>query len=140
MRHHVFAYGSLMFPQVWGQVVCARPAARPARLHGFERLVVRGETYPAIVECVGAWVDGVVYLDVRAGDLRRLDAFEGADYERRALPIRLLDGIGDRLDAQAYVWTDPSRLESCLWDPDWFARDGLPVFLATYCRARGVGG
>ena len=140
MRHHVFAYGSLMFPQVWRRVVCGRPAARPARLHGFERLTVRGETYPAIVERAKAWVDGVVYLDVQAGDLQRLDAFEGADYERRALRVRLLDGAGDGLAAQAYVWTDPSRLEDCSWDPDWFGRDGLPVFLATYCRVRGVSG
>lgn len=138
MPRHVFAYGSLMFEAVWQRVVQGRPAARPARLHGFERLAVRSEAFPAIVERADASVDGVLYLAVDEDDLRRLDAFEGADYERRTLPVRLLDGDGSGLLAEAYVWRDPARLETSPWDVRRFERDGLAVFLDTYCRVRGV--
>lgn len=89
---HVFTYGSLMFAPVWERVVQGRYRSLPAQLQGYVRLVVRGVSYPGIVEREGAKVDGLLYLDVVAADLDRLDRFEGSEYARRDLVVSLPDG------------------------------------------------
>lgn len=129
MARHVFTYGSLMFAPVWQRIVRSRPASRPARLSGFERLSVRDETYPAIVERSGASVEGVLYLEVADDDLQRLDAFEGSDYERRTLAVRILEGGAGHVPAETYVWRDPVRLHARPWDAQGFERDAMTSFL-----------
>lgn len=129
---HLFTYGSLMFPPVWERVVAGRPAAVPASVEGFRRRAVRGETYPGVVREAGARVSGRLYLDVDAADLARLDAFEGADYQRVVAPVRLDDGSGRVLDAGLYLYLPTERLEARDWDAEGFGRDALPRFLALY--------
>lgn len=138
MARHVFTYGSLMFAPVWQAVVRGRPAAMPARLRGFERLTVRDESFPAIVERPGASVEGVLYLDVADDDLRRLDAFEGPDYERRTLAVRVAEDRAGAWAAEAYVWRDRARLQARPWDAREFERNAMDSFLQTYCRPRGI--
>ena len=78
---HVFTYGTLMLPSVMEAVTGRRFAAQKAMLHGYARFRVKGASYPGVVEAVGATTDGVLYLDVDAPSLARLDAFEGAFYQ-----------------------------------------------------------
>jgi len=52
----------------------------PARLHGWRRTAVRGETYPVALPCRGAVLMGVVFTRARAGDGARLSAYEGPGY------------------------------------------------------------
>ena len=138
MALHVFTYGSLIFAPVWQRVVRGRHAHRAARLHGFERRAVRGRTYPAIVARDGGSVDGMLHLDVDDGDLRRLDVFEGDEYERRTVVVRLLDGSACTVPAQAYAWRDPGELLAHDWDSAWFERHALDAFLQTYCPSSGT--
>ena len=137
MAQHVFTYGSLMFARVWQRVVRGQHAQRAARLQGFERRAVRGRTYPAIVACGGGTVDGRLYLDVDDDDLHRLDVFEGDEYERQTLTVRLLDGSAHGVTAQAYAWRDPSGLLIHDWDSAWFERHALDGFLQAYCPSSG---
>ena len=78
---HVFTYGTSMIPSVMEAVTGHRFASREAMLHGYARFRVKGTSYPGIVEAAGATTDGVLYLDIDAPSLARLDAFEGAFYQ-----------------------------------------------------------
>lgn len=127
---HVFTYGSLMFPEVWTRVVAGTYRAVHGRVEGHQRFEVRDETYPGMVARADCVVEGVLYLDVDAADLARLDAFEGEDYLRATLPVLSDDGP---YDAETYIYRLHDRLHDRLWLPEAFAMDR---FLATYCKAR----
>ncbi|MCX8097861.1 MAG: gamma-glutamylcyclotransferase [Casimicrobiaceae bacterium] len=135
MSHDVFTYGSLMFPVVWQRVVRGRYESVPGTVHGFRRLVVRGESYPGLVATRRSdTARGILYLEVSDEDLDRLDRFEGPPYVRLTTPVHLDDG---RLRlAQTYLATPALALERKDWDPDRFAREGLERFLREYCAAR----
>lgn len=124
----VFTYGSLMFPAIWQRVVRGSYRALPATAAGFARYAVREATYPGMVREPGAAVEGVVYLDVDATDLAALDAFEGDEYRRETITVRLADGA--RLTADAYVFLAVQRLLPTPWEPEAFQ---AARFMASYC-------
>ncbi len=132
---NVFTYGSLMFDQVWSRVVKGGYRRADAVLPGHVRRAVRGETYPGVIAAAGEKVAGVVYFDVAAPDLARLDDFEGSPYERRSV---MLDLKGAPIPAEVYLIRDPGRLEPGPWDVARFERAGIFEFLAGYCAQRGV--
>ena len=128
---HLFAYGSLMFPEVWSTVVKGEYERMAARLYGYQRRCVRGEIYPAAVEAtVGDYIDGQLYLNVDDDDLLRLDHFEGDDYEKVEAPAILAEG--GVVMAKLYLCRHPERLEAREWDVEWFAREGIKSFMAQY--------
>lgn len=130
---NLFAYGSLMFDEVWSQLVCRDYLRRSARLHGFVRRRVRGDVYPVIVRSDhGDWVDGVVYFGVQRDDLQRLDFFEADPYDRQTQVV-LVEGR-EQHRADAYVLKDDYRymVHDCEWDPQWFEREALPLFLGRH--------
>lgn len=127
MSSNVFTYGSLMFDEVWQQVVAGRYRSAPATLHDHQRHALNGLSYPGVVASPGAQVEGQLYLDVSAEDMARLDAFEGAEYRRDALRVVLEDG--EQRDAWTYLWLDPQRLSGQPWLSDAFR---LREFLQTY--------
>jgi hypothetical protein len=77
-------------------------------------------------------VDGVVYLDVSNEDIRRLDQFEGDLYDRQSQRVIMESGEGVVADAYVLKETYSHMTDDDEWDPLWFARDGLPVFLGGY--------
>ncbi len=127
---NVFTYGSLMFPVVWDRVVHGHYRSSEATIHGFQRLRIRDEQYPALVVNSNASpFTGRVYFDVSASDIARLDHFETSDYARVAIAVTL---AGQALAADAYLTLKPEALEPREWSPEIFERDGLQSFLATY--------
>ena len=130
---NVFTYGSLMFPVVWDRVVRNRYTSSKATIHGFQRLRIRGEQYPALIIHPNAGpLTGRVYFDISASDIARLDHFETSDYARVSIAITL---DGKALTADAYLTLKPETLEPLEWSPETFERDGLKSFLATYAAA-----
>lgn len=129
MSKHVFTYGSLMFFEVWTRVVEGDYRSMRAHLDGHARFEVREQTYPGMVAQQNSQVEGVLYLDVDAADLARLDHFEGDDYVRATLEVACDDGIARASETYLYRLTD--RLQKTLWQPDGFA---MQRFLDTYCR------
>lgn len=130
---NLFTYGSLMFEEVWLQLVRRDCVRRPARLYGFTRRQVRGDVYPVVFRSRPSdWVDGVVYFDVGEEDFRRLDAFEGAPYDRQTHTV-IVEG-GEKHRAEAYVLRETFRhlIGDRSWDPSWFATEGLAAFLDGY--------
>jgi gamma-glutamylcyclotransferase (GGCT)/AIG2-like uncharacterized protein YtfP len=129
-KRHVFTYGSLMFPVVWDRVVRNRYRNSEATIHGFQRLRICGEEYPAlIVNADAGSLTGRIYFDVSASDIARLDHFETGDYARVAIAVTVDDNA---LAADAYLTLRPEALESAEWYPEIFERNGLNAFLATY--------
>lgn len=129
---HVFTYGSLMITSVMEAVTGNRFAARNAILHGYARYGIEGATYPGLIPQNGATTDGVLYLDVDPRSAARLDAFEGAFYERVRVEVEV--ETGGRWPAEVYV-VGPlhrHRLSTQAWRLDDFRRDHLEAFLASY--------
>lgn len=101
---------------------------RPAVLPGYCRHRVRFADYPGVVEddtpgreVRGAFVDGLT-----AENMAKLDLFEGSEYERRTVRVRLLDdGGGAEAETQVYVFKQRMHLEDREWDFDEFRRDKL---------------
>lgn len=128
MPHRLFAYGTLMIPEVFERVTGRRAPASPATLFGFVRRRVRGACYPGLRPEPGGRVEGTLYEALDAPSLDVLDRFEGTLYERRTL--RVETGRGPR---RAFVYTVPPRRRSVLealgWDPDEFRRLHLREFL-----------
>ena len=90
---HVFTYGSLMFPEVWCHIVSQEYIAHESTIVGYERRGVVGEHYPALVaanpKAIHDEVRGRLYLNVSAKDLEALDRFEGEQYQRLTLPVKV---------------------------------------------------
>ena len=136
-RVHVFTYGSLMYPLVWERVVAGRYRALPGTVRGFARRRIAGEVYPAMLRASPASaVEGVLYLDLSAGDVAALDHFEGSAYERIEVMVETADG--DSYPAWSYLYVDSSRVEEAPWEPGRFAGEDLAYFIDSYCRERGI--
>ena len=58
--------------------------------------------YPALVPGEGTVIGAV--RDAARVDMAAVDAFEGADYTRRPIPVRC---AGETLVAEAYLWAAP---------------------------------
>jgi gamma-glutamylcyclotransferase (GGCT)/AIG2-like uncharacterized protein YtfP len=131
MSAHVFTYGSLMFPEVWQRVVRGGYRSAPAVLDGHARFALAGETYPGTIASTGASVAGIVYFDVSDADVAALDAFEGSEYRRDRVQVRLDSGTLE--DAHTYIYLLPQKLSKSPWLPEEFQ---MQRFLGTYCRER----
>ena len=134
---HVFAYGSLMFEPVWRHVVAGNYRHGPAQLRGFERFAVRDQTYPGVVRADSplATVNGVVYFDVDAADLARLDRFEGAEYRRISVPVYDVRYSDDPqvLQASLYLYLPDDQLLAQPWDAANFEQVTMSQFIARFC-------
>jgi gamma-glutamylcyclotransferase (GGCT)/AIG2-like uncharacterized protein YtfP len=128
---NIFTYGSLMFPEVWQRVVRGDYRSAAATIADCRRYAIERETYPGMVRERGGAVTGVVYFDVDTADLAALDAFEGTDYRRETVDVRL--ATGETVPADTYFYLATARLLNAPWDPGVFQKQ---LFLNTYCRDR----
>jgi hypothetical protein len=90
------------------------PPTEPAVLRDHARRAVRRAVYPGVLPKPGASVDGLLCSGIPVTAMRRLDAFEGALYERRSLPV---EAAGSVVHAEVYVVRRAQR--SILADEDW---------------------
>ena len=114
----------------------SRLRIQPAILHEHCRRKVIERDYPALTPFPGGSVRGTYVDGLSDGDILRLDTWEGAEYERRKVKIRLLEVEGDEngqgnvegneLEAETYVWVaGENRLEQGEWDFAHFQREKL---------------
>jgi gamma-glutamylcyclotransferase (GGCT)/AIG2-like uncharacterized protein YtfP len=133
MNAAVFTYGSLMFPEVWQRVVRGSYGFAPVVAQGYRRFAVQGYLYPGMIAQAGAHVAGLVYFDVDAADLARLDAFEGDEYRREI--VHVIADPGMSIPVSAYLYSPAEKLSKLAWHPEEFDLQG---FLNTYCGFRPV--
>lgn len=109
---------------------------RPAVLHSYCRRKVQGCDYPAIIPSPGSSVRGTYVQGLTEGDLWRLNIFEGEDYKREGVRVRLLGEVGSadaagnmehgEVAAEAYVWiAGEDELEDGEWDFAEFQREKM---------------
>lgn len=99
---------------------------RPAVLHGYCRRRVKCADYPGITPDPEHSVRGVYVTGLTDANMYHLDAFEGSDYDRKKVKVRLLKKIGDdqgkgnvegdEAEGEVYVFKDASALEDREWD------------------------
>ncbi|KAI1765582.1 BtrG-like protein [Hypoxylon sp. FL1150] len=135
--HTAFFYGTLMAPEVF-YTVCYRYAKeaasvlqsihefQPAILHGYCRRRVTYADYPGIFPDKDHEVRGVYVTGLTDANMDKLDMFEGSEYERRTVKVRLLSKAGDdkgdgnaegeEVECDVYVYKYRKNLEDREWD------------------------
>lgn len=133
---HIFTYGSLMFTEVWQNIVRRVYHRETAWLDGFRRTCIYNDSYPVVLPRAGEKdLEGVVYFAVDELDLRRLDEFEGDYYyRRRVFPRILKGGVAQKIRAEIYLLKPRyAHLASPRpWSPDFFAERKLKQFRRVY--------
>jgi hypothetical protein len=135
-----------MAPEVFFTVCynMARPPASLANEHSFKaamlddysRRRVSGEDYPGIMPEQAHCVRGTLATGLTETNLYRLDYFEGSEYERITVKVKILKSeilsegkteneVEQEVDAFVYIFKNPARLEEREWDYDEFRRDKL---------------
>ena len=118
VMQHLFAYGSLMYPQVIAQVLGYTPTrSMSAQLMGWQRRALKNRSYPAAIAQATSPLDsvilGVLWMDLTQQDFLRLDAFESHEYRRVAVTVFSADHPS--IPAAIYEWQDRREL----LDHDW---------------------
>jgi gamma-glutamylcyclotransferase (GGCT)/AIG2-like uncharacterized protein YtfP len=122
-----------MLPEVMELVAGRTFAKRAALLRGYQRRLVRGEVFPALVPAVGETVTGVLWEGLDAAKLARIDRFEGAAYERPRLVVET--ARGEARDAFVYLLRPEHHAlaSDASWDEADFRERHLAGYLAL-CR------
>lgn len=143
--HVAFFYGTLMAPSVLYRVIYgnAKPTdsekrqttSVPALLDGFQRRKVSECDYPAITACEGGSVRGLLVTGLTSKHLANLDTFEGLQYEREVVKVKVLsdeegENSGEEMvEAETYVWCmkecEGEGLEEEEWDFEEFQREKI---------------
>ena len=124
---NLFAYGTLMWPEVLEAVIGRRLEGEKVTLRGFRRLRIKGEHYPAIIAASGNSVSGVLYDGLTPEDFEHLDRFEGEEYQRKRQQI-------DNTSVQVYVLAENwiHILEETPWVPEQLSVERLASFCSEY--------
>jgi hypothetical protein len=124
---------------------------RPGLLPSYTRHKVRYCDYPAIVETPNASVRGTLVTGLTEGDIWRLDIFEGSEYIRKKVHVKVLDKVGDdtgagnvtgeEVEAETYVWNvDRAGLEDGEWDFGVFVREKMGRWVGASAEDEGLQG
>lgn len=132
----IFVYGTLLLPVVQRRILGRSLEAKEAKLEGYLRGVVRGQTYPSLRAAPGGETVGAVLGGFTAEDLALLDAYEGERYERVAVRVRAGDG-----QSLAWVWLLREPWQDLVtaepWDLDAFVETELDGYLESYEGLQG---
>ncbi|KAI0408137.1 AIG2-like family-domain-containing protein [Xylaria palmicola] len=132
-----FFYGTLMAHEVFFTVCYGSSTDnvtllkslhkfQPAILHGYCRRRVRFADYPGITPDPDHEVRGMYVTGLTSANMHYLDRFEGDQYERKTVKVRLLSQVGDdkgdgnvegeEVECEVYVFCDRTDLEDREWD------------------------
>ena len=110
----------------------------PAILHGYCRRRVRYADYPGVIEDEDHQVFGTYTTGLTDANMEKLDIFEGSEYVRRKVKVKLLTEVGnakgegnvegDEQEAEVYVFLDKNDLEDKEWDLEEFRREKLGLW------------
>lgn len=130
---NLFAYGTLMFPEIWNRVVGGEFRRQSASVRGMVIYRAAGELFPVMVSGRDDDVaEGVVLFDLTASEMVALDAYESDLYERVEVTAALDDGRN--VLAQAYLL--PKRHASAAtrerWSADWFRERAMASYIERF--------
>jgi hypothetical protein len=125
----LFAYGSLVVPDVLVALLARVPRSEPATLDGWSARCLHGEQFPGLVEQRGATASGLVLYEMTAEERALVDAWETDFYTKRVVAPTV--GGGVVIDADAYVLDEPAAREHA--EPRPWSVDVLVPGLASFC-------
>jgi len=127
----LFAYGTLLVPEIIGELIGRVPDSVPATLHGYVRKLMRGQVYPGVTAAAGQSVTGLIYSGLSPRELEILDQYEGEAYAAQRLPVQLAAGS---VMALVYVVRPAFRggLSARAWNMDQFLERHLGDFQKTW--------
>ena len=129
---NLFTYGSLMSSDIMFKVAQYRTNFTEAVLKEFFRSKIHGEEYPGIIAHSGQQVSGIVYFNLPAKAVKRLDAFEGEMYVRQ--DVEVISEKNGLIGAMTYV-VKPEylhRLSNQAWSYSLFLLVGKAKFEDDY--------
>ena len=136
---HRVIYGT-QTPQPWQKSLTT---VRPALLLSHRRQKVKYADYPGVLPHPHSTVRGTFVTGLTDGDLWRLDIFEGSQYSRQKVSVRLLpenkelddvlseeeikgSGNWESREAETYIWkAEPGELEDEEWDFEVFKKEKM---------------
>lgn len=126
MAHEVFFTVCYRFNLEKPEILKSLHQFQPAVLQGYCRRRVKYADYPGITPDPDHSVRGVYVTGLTDANMYHLDAFEGSDYDRKKVKVRLLKKVGDdqgkgnvegdEVECEVYVFKDASALEEREWD------------------------
>lgn len=128
---NLFAYGTLLVPEIWRAVVGKEFPSEPAILPGYEIRRVVNQVFPGISPSQNpdSQVIGRVFLQLDSKSLKRLDAYEGDLYQRTVVSLnRISDGP---LNSDVFVIPNHHHhlLSTDSWNIDWFLNGPFSDYL-----------
>jgi hypothetical protein len=107
---------------------------QPAILRDYCRHRVRNADYPGVISQEGESVRGTYVTGLTDADMKRLDFFEGSEYDRKKVQaVILAEGEthagqdAKEVDTETYVYTaGDGRLEKGEWDFEDFVKNKMP--------------
>lgn len=129
-RATYFFYGTLMDPAVATRVTASNLTAarlRPAVLHGYRRVRVADQHYPALVSAEGYRVEGRLLRNATPEMQRRIAWYEDREYRLREVTVVGQGGLRTR--ALVFVAGPQMRLTDEDWDFDAWCRVHRRPFL-----------
>ncbi len=129
----LFAYGTLLVPEIWRSVTGRACPSEPATLTGYAIRRVRGADFPGIVPAgPDDVVEGRIFSGLDAEMIARLDAYEDKFYDR--LVVTLSTAGGDPVESQAYVVAPEftGALSDQPWSLEWFRREAMADYMARH--------
>ena len=127
---NLFAYGTLMVPEVMTAVTGMTFRREPATLSAYVRYRISTQIFPAIIADAQGAVDGILYYDIDDRSLQQLDRFESLVYERREVRVQTADAVG--MAASAYILAPHHQhlLSAEPWDLEQFQQQHLQDYLS----------
>lgn len=130
MVDRLFAYGTLLAPELLQSVIGRRIEGSPALLEGYVCRRVRHAAYPAITQLPGASTHGSMYCGIDDLAWQRLDAFESNLYERRLIELTQMDGSHTMAYTYVIADTHKERLTDEAWEFERFRLLHLQRYLS----------
>lgn len=112
-----FFFGSLMDPDVLATVLNRRlpdDQRIPATLHGYTRVTVKAESYPALRPEPGGRVEGIFVEQLSEDEGKRICFFEGEEFHLEEHPLELANG--EYRHAVAFMLNENYSTEPHHWD------------------------
>ncbi|PKS10847.1 hypothetical protein jhhlp_002604 [Lomentospora prolificans] len=133
-----FFYGTLqMAPEVLFSVIYGQKkpgkvfedlhTINPAILNGHVRRRVSFADYPGVVPQEGESVRGMYVTGLTDANIGRLDVFEGVEYVRRKVQVRLIE-TDEVKETETYIYLHPDHLEKGEWDFEHFKKEKLALW------------
>jgi gamma-glutamylcyclotransferase (GGCT)/AIG2-like uncharacterized protein YtfP len=129
---NLFVYGSLMFDEVWLQLLGRKHQTLNANLTGYRRVQIHGQVYPGLKNDMQCIVDGVLVFNLSPNEIEKLDRFEGCDYQRESVNVSGDDGCSYPGDVYLIRPRYQHILSNSDWDPQQFKDQYLKYFLNNY--------